>query len=93
MADEVEVPAWDPDAIRIVYVYEAIADHIALRIRAGQFKPGNPLPGERALSEEYGHALGTIRRAMDVLRDRGLVITLKSKGTLVKPREAGEIES
>lgn len=87
MAGEVEVPEWDPDADRVVYVYEAIADHIALRIAAGHWKPGKPIPGERALAEEYGVALGTIRRAMDVLRERGLVVTLKSKGTLVKPQE------
>ncbi|MFI6793699.1 GntR family transcriptional regulator [Nonomuraea sp. NPDC050383] len=88
MAGEVEVPEWDPDATRVVYVYEALADHIALRIEAGHWKPGNPLPGERALSEEYGVALGTIRRGLDVLRERGLVVTLKSKGTLVKPQES-----
>ena len=34
------------------------------------------LPGERALAEEYGVALGTIRRAIEELTARGLVIVL-----------------
>ncbi|MFI6477342.1 winged helix-turn-helix domain-containing protein [Nonomuraea sp. NPDC050663] len=87
MAGESEVPAWDPDAPRIGYDYEAVADHIEARIRAGQLKPNMPLPGERALSEEYGHALGTIRRATELLRERGLVRTLPGKGSFVVPQE------
>lgn len=84
MGEEIEVPEWDPDAPRIGYDYMAVADHIELRIRAGKLKPGMPLPGERALTQEYGHALGTIRRATEVLRERGLVVTLPGKGTFVQ---------
>ncbi len=84
------MPEWDPDTVGIAYRYAAIADHIALRIKAGHFKPNMPLPGERALSQEYGAALGTIRRATEELRDRGLVATLPGRGTFVKPPESGE---
>jgi GntR family transcriptional regulator len=50
---------------------------------AGEFPPDSRLPGERALSEEYGVALGTIRRAMEELTGRGLVVVLPAKGTYV----------
>ncbi|MBB3052710.1 DNA-binding GntR family transcriptional regulator [Prauserella isguenensis] len=41
------------------------------------------MPGERSLAEEYGVALDTVRKATRILRERGLVQTLKSKGTFV----------
>ncbi|TMR00143.1 GntR family transcriptional regulator [Actinomadura soli] len=34
-------------------------------------------------SQQYGVAIGTARRAIEELRDRGLVVTLASKGTFV----------
>lgn len=65
------------------YIYETMADHIALRIKSGELKPNTPLPAERRLAEEYGVSLGTARRATQLLRDRGLVLTLRSKGTFI----------
>jgi GntR family transcriptional regulator len=41
------------------------------------------LRGERAMAEEYGVAIGTVRRAVKHLRDRGVVVTLPHKGTFV----------
>lgn len=87
MGEEIDVPKWDLEKIGIAYRYKAVADHLELRIRAGQFKPNMPLPGERALAEQYGVALGTIRNATDLLRERGLVATLPGRGTFVKPAE------
>jgi DNA-binding GntR family transcriptional regulator len=60
-----------------------MADHLAARIAAGDLTAGSRLPNERELSREYGVALGTARRAVQELRDRGLVTTLASKGTFV----------
>ena len=80
------IPPWDPDAVGAAYVYAAMADHLAARIAAGELT--ERLPGEAALSSEYGVALGTVRRALDVLRDRGLVVTLPAKGTFVVHPEA-----
>ncbi|GLY63814.1 GntR family transcriptional regulator [Amycolatopsis taiwanensis] len=65
------------------YIYERMADHIATRINAGELAPHKPLPAERRLAEEYGVSLGTARRATELLRERGLVVTLRSKGTFV----------
>ncbi|KIH99895.1 GntR family transcriptional regulator [Streptomonospora alba] len=73
---EFEVP-------KVGYVYVAVADHIVERRDAGELPSGARLPGERDLAEEYGVALGTARRAIQELRDRGLVTTLPAKGTFV----------
>jgi DNA-binding GntR family transcriptional regulator len=65
------------------YAYAQVANHIEARIDAGDLPPGARLPGERALAEEYAVALGTIRSALQVLRERGRVVTTPSKGTFI----------
>lgn len=80
MADE-QVPAFELRGA--AYHYMQVADHVAARIRAGQLNPDARLAGERAMAEEYGVAIGTIRRAVEELRDRGYLITLPAKGTYV----------
>lgn len=67
----------------IIYRYEQMAAHIAARIRAGEFPPGSRLPGELALREEYVVSLSTVRSAMRVLREQGLVQTRPVAGTFV----------
>lgn len=77
------VPPFDPDAGEPGYLYEAVADHLAARIAAGELATGARLPNERDLAGEYGVSLATGRRAVKLLRERGLLITLPVKGTFV----------
>jgi regulatory GntR family protein len=77
------VPAFDPAAGPPGYLWRKVADHIAARIAAGELQPGARLPGERDLAAEYGVSLGTARRAVASLRERGLVETLAALGTFV----------
>ncbi|MBF6046514.1 GntR family transcriptional regulator [Streptomyces sp. NRRL B-1677] len=81
MAEEQGVPPVDPT--RVAYVYMQVADHVAAQIEAGTLRPGARLAGERDLAEQYGVAIGTVRRAIQELRDRGLLVTLPAKGTFV----------
>jgi DNA-binding GntR family transcriptional regulator len=81
----VSVPKFDPGDTP-GYVYEMMADHLAARIEAGEMAPNTPLPSERRLAEEYGVSLGTARHATRLLRYRGLVITIRSKGTYITDR-------
>lgn len=60
------------------YLYDKMADHIADRIRSGELRPNTLLPSERDLAEQYEVSLGTARHA-------GLVVTVRSKGTYVRP--------
>lgn len=64
-------------------MYAKVADHVAARIAAGELPPGAMLPAERDMAEQYGVAIGTVRRAVEELRGRGLVVTLPAKGTYV----------
>jgi GntR family transcriptional regulator len=72
------------------YLYELVADEIEKRIAAGDLEVGTPFPNERQLAEQLETSLGTARRAVEVLRERGLVVTLRSKGTFVVSRERRE---
>jgi len=72
------------------YSYVQLAKYIEARISDGTLAPGARLPGERALAEQYGVALGTVRSALRVLRDKELIITTPSKGTFIA-RNVGDI--
>jgi DNA-binding GntR family transcriptional regulator len=72
----------DPDSPVLAYLQ--VADDLAARIGRGELK--GRMPAERDLAAEYGVAYGTIRRAMEVLRERGLVESVHGRGTFVRPR-------
>lgn len=71
------------DRTVMAYRYRRIAGHLAMRISTGELAINRPLPAEMRLAREYGVSLGTIRRATEILRHKGLVVTLRSKGTFV----------
>lgn len=66
------------------YAYSQLANYLEARIRAGELAPGSRLPGERELATQYGVALGTVRRALQEMRERQLVVTTPSKGTFIR---------
>ena len=63
--------------------YLRVAEDIAARIASGELAPGTRLRSERDLAEYYGMAYGTIRHAMKILRERGLIKTVHGRGTFV----------
>lgn len=79
------------DPLAAEYHYEQLADILERRIRSGEFEPGRRLPGVVALSEEYAAGTQTVRRAMAILRDRGLTVTVPARGTFVV-RELPDVE-
>jgi DNA-binding GntR family transcriptional regulator len=76
----------DPDGPTPIYVQ--LADILADRIERGELLPNRPLPSEKQLQDEFGVARGTARRAVEVLRERGLAFTVPQRGTYVKDRSA-----
>jgi GntR family transcriptional regulator len=65
-------------------VYMRVAEDIAARIQSGELAPGTRLRSERELAEHYGYSYGSIRSAMKVLRERGLIVTRHGRGTFVR---------
>lgn len=66
-------------------IYLQLADILATRIERGELRPNRPVPSEATLQQEYGVARGTVRHAVAVLRERGLVVTVPGRGTFVAP--------
>lgn len=60
--------------------YREIADGLRRRIAAGDFEVTRKLPGERGLRDHYGVSLMTVRQALGVLRDEGLIESRQGAG-------------
>jgi GntR family transcriptional regulator len=65
-----------------------LAAILRARITAGELR--GMLPSEKALSQSYGVAIGTVRKAVAQLRGEGLVHTQRGWGTFTTPPAAGE---
>ncbi|MBC6447426.1 GntR family transcriptional regulator [Actinokineospora xionganensis] len=74
--------------------YHAIAADLATRIRSGEYRPGQALPSQRDLSAAYGVTMMTLRQALQVVEDDGLVSQQPGRGTFVtEPRAAYQLDS
>jgi GntR family transcriptional regulator len=63
--------------------YQAIADDLRGRVEAGEFGAGRLLPSEAELSGAYAVSRVTVRRALDLLRDEGLLDSRQGFGWFV----------
>jgi GntR family transcriptional regulator len=63
-----------------------IADDIRAKIQADEYPPGSKLPTYDDLAEQYRCSVAATRRAVELLRQQGLVITVQGKGSFVRER-------
>jgi GntR family transcriptional regulator len=63
--------------------YGKLASAIKERIIQGEWQPGQMIPSESGLSEQYGVALGTMRQALALLVEDGVLQRQHGKGTFV----------
>ena len=71
----------DHDSAR--FPFEQLADALRRDIRAGTYAPGRKLPTINEITSQTGLSPMTIRRAMKVLADEGLVQIVPGRGTYV----------
>jgi GntR family transcriptional regulator len=69
-----------------VPLYEVVKRHISEAIMMGRWAPGTVLPGEVALAQRFGVAVGTVRRALADLTVEGLLARRRKTGTIVTGR-------
>lgn len=65
-------------------IYQQIIDQISRMIREGSLKPGDRLPPERQLAEEFGVSRAAVREALSALGLMGLVEVRAGEGTYVR---------
>ncbi|GAA2711682.1 winged helix-turn-helix domain-containing protein [Micromonospora olivasterospora] len=53
--------------------------------RPEKLQPNRAIPSESRLVQEYGIARATVRRAVAVLVDQGVLFVVPQRGTFVKP--------
>jgi len=83
-------PRWQANMYRMVDhgsvtpPYVQVADIITRKIEAGEYAPGQRLPSADDLAEEHEIAPNTARKALALLRERGLAEMSPGRGTYVR---------
>lgn len=66
------------------YLYLQLAALLREQIRSGELPPRSRVPSLTSLAAEHGLADMTVRRALRLLIDEGLIETRPGRGTFVK---------
>jgi len=68
-------------------IYKSIADQLRIRLNSADYNIGSPLPSEKRLAEEFSVSRMTLRKAIDLLIEWGLVIRRHGSGTYVANKD------
>lgn len=69
-------------------VYKQIADDLRARITEGVLEPGDDVPTEAELAQQWKTSRGPIRNALAILRQEGLIETTRGRPARVRDRKA-----
>lgn len=64
-------------------IYQQIAAIIRQRVADGVYKSNRAIPPEHDLVEEFGVARNTVRAAIRLLNEEGVLRTVRGRGTFV----------
>ncbi len=73
--------------------FQQLAGILRARVKRGDWKPNRAMPSENTVADAYGLSRPTVRRAIAVLAEEGLVYAVSGRGTYVadqKPEQAPE---
>lgn len=74
-------------------LYIQVSEDIRAKIRSGEIPYGTRLPSERTLAEAYQIDRKTLRKAISLLSEEGVLLCLQGKGTyIVEPQIAYQVE-
>jgi DNA-binding GntR family transcriptional regulator len=70
--------------------WQRIAGDIAARITSGETPVGSKIPSQQQLIRRHGASLGTVKRAVEHLQERGVLQGMQGAGVFVRrvPNEA-----
>lgn len=69
--------------------YAQLANLLRHHVATGVFHPGDQLPSESQLVNRYNVSPMTVRRAINLLADQGVISTAQGRGTFVRGVELG----
>ena len=70
--------------------YVELSDSIELLVRDGRMPAGSVLPAERPLAEALGVSRTTVAATYERLRERGMAVSRRGSGTIVRPPRAAQ---
>lgn len=73
-------------------VYEQVADYLRAKIAAGDYIPGEKLPGIKVLAKTLGVNHLTLRQALRTLENKGIVVTESARGTFVASASISQLQ-
>ena len=65
--------------------YQQLASLLRDEIASGRLAAGERVPSAKTLSQAHGIAVGTVMRALDLLRNEGLIVAVPGRGFYVMP--------
>jgi GntR family transcriptional regulator len=74
------------------YLYESIAEEIKRRVREGIYKDGQRLPSEAQLCEELKVSRGSMREALRMLEEEGIITRRQGIGSFVTKQSSKVID-
>lgn len=63
--------------------WKQLADEVRHRIKTGVYRPGGPLPSITSFEQEFGVTRNTMRKALRLLGEEGLIRPEPGVGTFV----------
>jgi len=72
-----------------VPLYHQLEQNLRARVHGPEFQPGDALPSEEKICEQYGVSRITVRRALDALIAQGLIVKRRGVGSFVADRSPG----
>lgn len=70
--------------------YVSVADDLKRQIESGEVQNGEKLPSQHEMAKQYGVSLTTLRSAVDLLEQRGLVRSAHGLGTFARAPGPGD---
>jgi DNA-binding LacI/PurR family transcriptional regulator len=70
-------------------LYERLRAYLLDEIRSGRFGPGDRIPSELALAEQFNVSRITSKKALETLEQDGLIVRFRGKGSFVADGHGG----
>jgi GntR family transcriptional regulator len=67
--------------------YRQLAAFVAQAVKDGKTSPGEGFPSETAIADYTGVSVDTVRSALALLRDQGVIVTSQGIGSFIAKRD------
>ncbi len=78
-------PGWVKRGLAVIY--KSVADRLRIRVNGADCRVGDVLPSEKTLASQFGVSRMTVRKAVDMLIEWGLVERRHGSGTYVTKKD------